>query len=146
MRKIFWTPVLFAAIGALSIGHASGRQQNTEIPIEIAKAVVDRLAAEDFCAVTEKFESTLKQALTTEKIQEGWASLIARTGSFKRQISTESQKSPEGYDIILVKCEFEKSAGLVRVIFDHQNKVVGLWVTPAPNSTTVHPIQINSPR
>jgi hypothetical protein len=135
MRKTFLIPAFMAVIGALA-GYGSARTQNSTGRFETAKRVVDLLAAEDFCGVSEKFESSLKQTLTTEKMQEGWAAMIAQAGPFKKQISTESAKSPDGYDMVLVQCEFEKSAGLVRVIFNPQNKIVGLWLAPASNTTT----------
>jgi hypothetical protein len=98
--------------------------------IDAAKVVVAKLAAEDFCVITESFESKLKQSLTADKIQDVWANLVARVGEFKRQTSASAEKTPEGYHAIYVRCEFEKSVATVQVTFDAGKKIIGLWMAP----------------
>jgi hypothetical protein len=132
MLRTFSAVAIVTIVAALPFPHAANCEPQSSVLIDSAADAVKQLVAEDFCAVTDKFDDKLKETLTPEKLQEGWATLIARAGDFKKQLSAEAGKMPEGFDVVLLKLEFEKSSIIVRVIFDGKHKIIGLWYQPAP--------------
>jgi len=129
MKYLLVMLILTVAPGAL-INAIDAACVQDSVLIGTAKAVVEKLAAEDFCGASENFDTRLKQTLTTERLQEGWAALIQEIGAFKKQLGTQVEKVQQGYCTVIVSCEFDKSAAAVRLVFDGDGKVVGLWTGP----------------
>lgn len=136
MVRGFVTLAVVTLLAALSAGHSPNSEQQSAALIESAAAVVRHLAAENFCAARENFDSNLQRTFTTEKLQEWWATVIAQAGAFKEQLQVTQQKTPEGYDVVLVSCELEKSPIVIRVVFDVTQKIVGLWAMPSAGGST----------
>jgi len=132
----FFTLAIVTLLAALSAGHSRNSEQQSGALIESAAAVVRHLAAEDFCAARENFDSNLQRTFTTEKLQDWWATVIGQAGAFKQQLQATQQKTPEGYDVVVVTCELEKSPIVIRVVFDVSQKVVGLWAMPGAHGST----------
>lgn len=135
MFRDFFTLTIVTLAAALTVGHSGNGEQQSSALIESATDVVKQLAAEDFCAAQKNFDSNLKRILTTEKLQQDWATLIAQFGAFKQQLPATQQKTPEGYDVVLVTCEFEKSPVVIRVVFDGSQKIIGLWPMPGADGS-----------
>src|ERR1051326_383277 len=144
MFRAFFTRTIVTLVAALTIGHFDGQQQSSAL-IELAVYMVQQLAAEDFCAAQKNFDSNLKRVLTTEKLQADWANLIAQFGAFKKQSQATPQKTPEGYDAVLITCEFEKSTVFIRVVFDATQKIVGMWPMPAATASQPSPVNADLP-
>jgi hypothetical protein len=41
-----------------------------------------------------------------------------------------SQKKEQGYDVVLVTCAFEKAELDVKVVYNNEQQVSGLWFVP----------------
>lgn len=118
---LFFTAALHSAFGAgvLSggIGFAGSR-------------FVDGLVKEDFAGATNRFDATMKAALSDQKLEEIWKKILDQTGPFQVQVRTRVLKQ-SSYDIALVTCKFERMMVDVKVVFNARQQVAGLFFLPS---------------
>ncbi len=94
-----------------------------------AKDFVDQLAAKKFTAATETFDSAMTKAMTSTQLQETWAAVVSSVGEYESQAAVRHQAAGQ-YDIVFVNCKFAKTSLAVRVVFDKQQKIAGLFFAP----------------
>jgi hypothetical protein len=92
---------------------------------------VELLATGQFPAATESFDETMKNALPPEKLQELWESTVSQIGLFKKQLGSRTEKEAD-FDIVLVTCQFENGTLDVKVVYNTEKQVAGLFFTPTP--------------
>jgi dienelactone hydrolase len=95
-----------------------------------AKAFVDLLAKGDYATAVAGFDETMARVMSADKTRETWEALVAQTGPLKQQVEVQ-QTQQGGYDIVFVTCQFEKASLDVKVVYDHQGRIAGLWFVPA---------------
>jgi hypothetical protein len=95
----------------------------------LATGFVESLVKEDFANAVKNFDSTMKGVMPEEKLQEVWQGLLAQSGSFKKQTGVR-QTQEQGFNIVFVTCEFEKSTINIKVVFNNANEISGLWFVP----------------
>jgi hypothetical protein len=93
--------------------------------------LVELLANQQFSAVTEDFNETMKNALPPEKLEEVWKATIDQMGPFKKQIGLRTEKEAD-YDIVFITCEFEKGTLDVKIAYNGEKQVAGLFIVPTP--------------
>jgi dienelactone hydrolase len=98
--------------------------------IALAKHSVELLKNEDFSSFFNSFDNTMKSALPLEKLQSTWKSLIGQVGAFKKQVDIRTEKVQE-YDVAIVTCEFEKATLDIRIAFNKEKQVSGLFFLPS---------------
>lgn len=124
----------FVALAVLSNPLTAPAQQeespaHAEI-VNLATGFVSSCARGDFVEATKRFDSTMKGAMPTDKLEETWNSLLSQAGPFLRRNAFRMQQA-EGYDIVFVTCEFEKMSLDVKVVFNDKQQIAGLWFVPA---------------
>ncbi len=92
---------------------------------------VELLTTEQFPAATESFDETMKNALPADKLQELWESTVSQMGPFSKQLTTRTEKQDE-FDIVLVTCEFQNGTLDLKVVYNAEKQVAGLFFTPTP--------------
>jgi hypothetical protein len=100
-----------------------------------ANELVELLANQQFSEATEDFNETLKNELTPEKLEEAWKAATDQMGPFKKQIGsrTETEESDDVvFDVVFVTCEFEKGALDVKITYNSEKQIVGLFLVPTP--------------
>ncbi|UBF25272.1 DUF3887 domain-containing protein [Kovacikia minuta CCNUW1] len=113
---------------------ADARQQKATNDLKAsASKIVDLLAKGKFAEVTKKFDSRMKQGLSTEKLKQTWQAVVAEVGPYKRQVSSRIEKVQQ-YDVVSVTCEFAKAKLDIQVTFDRSQKIAGLHLIP-PNQS-----------
>lgn len=95
-----------------------------------AKGFVELFAKEDYSNAVKNFDNTMKGVMTPEKLKEAWQGLLVQAGSFKRQVGVRQTKE-QGFDIVYVTCEFEKSRLDIKVVFNSAKEISGLWFVPS---------------
>lgn len=95
----------------------------------LATGFVESLVKEDFANAVKNFDSTMKGVMSEAKLQEVWKELLAQSGSFKKQTGVR-QTQEQGFNIVFVTCEFEKSTINIKVVFNNANEISGLWFVP----------------
>lgn len=95
----------------------------------LATGFVELLVKEDFANAVKNFDNTMKGVMPEAKLQEAWQGLLAQSGPFKKQTGVR-QTQEQGFDIVFVTCEFEKSTINIKVVFNNANDISGLWFVP----------------
>jgi hypothetical protein len=98
--------------------------------IQIAQEVVKNLVDQKYDQVKKNFAPPLLLSLTTEYMANYWSSVVMKEGNFKRELPPVPTKQG-GFDAIMIKCEMERNFILVTVVFDSNNNVTTLLVTPS---------------
>ena len=97
---------------------------------DAGKQFVDLLAKQDYAAAVELYDATMKAALPEAKLREAWEAVQTQAGPFQKQVSARTQKV-QGYDVVLVTCQFEKAKLDTKVVFDSKRRVAGLFFVPS---------------
>jgi pimeloyl-ACP methyl ester carboxylesterase len=95
-----------------------------------AQEFIALLQQEKFDDAVKRFDATMTKALPVESLRVVWQSTVQQNGALKRM--SQSKKVHVGdYDMVNTPCEFEKATLVVRVVFDKESKVAGLFFLPA---------------
>lgn len=130
--------LLAAALAAgLSSCAGSADSGSTAEPTVVVDAALGALAtdflaalvAQDFAAATAMFDDTMAAALPTATLASTWEELRGRVGSFEKEIARR-QEATGGYDAVVVTAQFEHSALNIRVVFDAEQRIAGLFFQP----------------
>jgi len=119
---IFW-PAAFV------FSNQSEKPQAEDV-IALAKHSLELLKKEDFSGFFNSFDNTMKNALPLEKLQGTWKSVIGQVGAFKKQVDIRTEKVQE-YDVAVITCEFEKAMLDIRIAFNKEKQVSGLFFLPS---------------
>ena len=95
-----------------------------------ATEFVKLLAKEEFTKAVKNFDTVMTKAMPEKKLMEVWQAVIQQAGRFKKQKGTRTETLPK-YDIVYVICEFEKGNLDVKVVFNREKQITGLWFAPA---------------
>jgi len=95
----------------------------------LATGFVEFLVKEDFANAVKNFDNTMKGVMPEAKLQEAWQGLLAQSGSFRKQAGVR-QTQEQGFNIVFVTCEFERSTLNIKVVFNNANEISGLWFVP----------------
>lgn len=123
MRTTFKVLLILALIILLTNVHTILAEQNDDIET-MAKDFINILVKQDFASAVETFDPTMKDAMPSSKLKQVWDGLIRQTGQFKKQ------KDVKQYDLVEITCDFEKQKINVRIFFDKDKKIAGLFFAP----------------
>ena len=106
-----------------------GQQAGTLDVTGPGRQFVEMLASGNYAGVFAAFDGTMKSAMPEDKIAEAWQSLQLQVGPFQK-IAEVSQKKEQGFDVAYVTCDFEKGKVNVKVVYNANKEVSGLWFVP----------------
>jgi hypothetical protein len=132
MRKYLWLVVLPLVVSGV-LTSCAPQQKEASQSADIAKwgaKFVELLSKGDSATAVQRFDATMKQAMSAQKLTQAWTGLTAQLGAFKKQAGTRTA-TEQGLDVAYVRCEFEKGSIEVKVVFDSAKQVSGLWFLPA---------------
>lgn len=89
---------------------------------------VTLLADGEFEEATTWLDPTMSAAMSSAKLERSWRSL-SRMGAYRGQAGTRTA-TERGFEVVYVTCSFEDGLVDVKVVFDQQGKVGGLWFVP----------------
>ncbi len=132
------TSFLFLLLISLSgflvaCGSTEEESRSEELTAKATK-LVEFLVEGNFSTAMEDFDSVMKGVLPSEKLEDAWISLVSQVGAFQKQTGTHMEET-EGYLIVYVTCEFENSMIDIKVVFNTENQVAGLFFVPSTGST-----------
>lgn len=131
-----WKLVLTFALTVAVTGPLRGQFAAQDLPAS-ARSFVDLLAKGDFAGAIQRFDSTMKNAAPEAKMREIWRSAQGQFGAFKQPLHTRAEKQA-GYDLIFVTCEFERKTMDLKVVFDAQARIAGLFFVSPRDETTAN--------
>lgn len=119
---------------ALLLTSLSYADDKTDPELEkAARALVVDLSKEDFKAAAANFDATMQKALPPDKLATTWKGLIAQVGAFQK-LTGARQEKVDKYQVVSVSCQFDNAAIDVRITFDADKKVTGLFFAPSKPS------------
>jgi len=92
----------------------------------VAEQCVDLLAKGDFQTAVKHFDARMAQAAPPDTIAAAWKSLTDGCGAFQKRTSTRMAKE-QGYDCAYVTCQFASKAMDVKIVFNPQQQISGMW-------------------
>lgn len=95
-----------------------------------ATALVDHLVKGEYGPVTAEFDSAMSAQMTEAGLAQTMGTLQQQVGSFQRRSGVQRTQE-QGYEVVLVTCEFERANLNVRVVYDQDGLVTGLFIVPA---------------
>ncbi|MFH1824785.1 MAG: DUF3887 domain-containing protein [Candidatus Firestonebacteria bacterium] len=99
-----------------------------------ANMLVDSLSGGNYSDSVKYFDKTMKAALSADKLEGVWKSIILQAGSFKEKAAIRKEKSG-AYTIVYVTCKFEHALLDAKVVFDKDNNIAGLFFVPTKEAT-----------
>ncbi len=119
-----------------SVSTPSSNEPTTAVPAnstvtEAATALVQLLAMGDFAAAEGRFDPTMKQALPEEKLREVWTQVEGQAGAFQEITGVRAEKQA-GYEVALVTARFGSTLLDLKVVYDADGLVAGLFFAPSP--------------
>ena len=106
---------------------SSINQENLE---STARAVLTSFTAANYAEATKDFDATMLAALPAPKLAEFAQQFNAQVGAFK-SVGTPIPTTEQGYRVITLPAQYERANVNVRVVFDPNGKVAGLFFRPA---------------
>lgn len=92
-----------------------------------ARAIVDELSSGEYADIEHKFNSNMKSGLPVDKLTTAWNQALDQLGKFSAILVAQKVGLMDTVD---VKCSFSNRKAVVRVSFDADNNVAGLWILP----------------
>jgi uncharacterized membrane protein len=127
MAPVSYLLVLLLAAVILLAGRPA--QPSNGILTTKAQELVSNMAKGDFAGAEKDFDATMKSVLPAEKLGQTWSQVTAQIGAFKSR--TGSRESYEaGFQMVYVTCQFERASWDIKVVFERDGKVGGLWIAP----------------
>ena len=114
---------------ATSSGETAAAAEDARLE-KVARELLANFVAGKFDDAAKDFDATMLAALPPSKLAQVSAHLKAQLGAFKSVQSVE-HTTDEGYRVIHLISSYEKSLIKVRVVFDSDGKVAGLFFVPA---------------
>jgi len=132
MKPILVTAVATLVLAAAPILLAQGpAQAAAEDALTVkARGLLAAMDKGDFQLAARDFDETMLKVSGPDKLEPMWAKqLPAQLGAFKKQAGARREQL-QGYEIVLITCEFEKATLDARVVFDKAGKIAGLGFVP----------------
>lgn len=103
---------------------------STQSPEDVARAVATELGQGRFAEATRRFDPELAKALTAERLEREWRSMVGELGAFKQVGEVRAEPSPKGKAFV-AECVHEQGGLRIRIVLDEQNHLIGLRPAPA---------------
>jgi pimeloyl-ACP methyl ester carboxylesterase len=122
------------ALVLLGIGMAFSQEAALS---DVAKEALADLTGADYGQLFARFDEKMQAALPEAKLPEIWKAVTTQAGAFKSQGAIRQDKSGQ-YDVVTVTCQFERATLDVRLVFNAQRQLSGLFFAPG-SSNQVRP-------
>ncbi|HLJ49062.1 MAG TPA: alpha/beta fold hydrolase [Bryobacteraceae bacterium] len=132
----------FAIVLASCLACAQGQVAR---PVDRARDFLQLLAKGDVGKAEELFDSQMHTLMPPEKLESLWASLEMQSGGFQREIGVRTALA-HGH-LVYVTCEFEHTNVDVKLSFDRENNIDGMYFLPyekPPAGITESEVSVNT--
>lgn len=107
---------------------ANNSETDTQL-VEKTEKIRNWLVKEEYNNVPTDFNNQMTEALKPEQIQQVWEGLIKQMGSYDSYGETSSGEI-QGYRVVYSILKFEKAPIKLKVVYDGEDKVAGLFFVP----------------
>lgn len=128
------TVLLILAVLLFAAASCGGNQAPLE-PLEgeitdLAGEFIVLLVEGDYKSAAGFFNATMLKAMPARKLGQTWQGLLKQAGPYVGEVDKKTDVV-QGFDVVFVTTEFANSNMIIRVVFDSDKRVTGLWFTPA---------------
>jgi dienelactone hydrolase len=95
-----------------------------------AKALVRALEKEDYRTAARDFDAAMQKALPGDRLETLWADLQKKSGAFREVRGVRNAKVRD-FDVVFVTCRFDKTDLDVKIVFNADKQVTGLFFVPS---------------
>lgn len=121
---------LLVALFCMPIALAQQSQAPPPDYAALARTVVTEMSARQFDKVFARFDKTMADAVSADKLAQIWDQVAAQFGAFQKLNSVQlTEKS--GYHVAIVNCSFGNTALNIILPFDDASRIAGLHIIPA---------------
>lgn len=113
-------------LGACSSGNDFKSTPISQQNIDNAYKFVDLLEVDDFETAVTLFDEKMKNLLPADKLEETWVSLNKQVGAFEKKLELQTEVQSE-HEIAHVISQFEKAKVDIKIVFDKNGLISGLW-------------------
>ena len=123
---------VFCLLWGVAVGCSSGQSETTSAEdfLTVGKQFVELMRQGDFESAVTGFDATMARVMPAEKLEGAWKSVVSKAGPFREQVGARVEKSGQ-YEIAVVTCRFEKGPLDIKVVFDSEKRITGLWFAPS---------------
>ena len=101
-----------------------------KLQAQVAKIEAGGPGLGDMTKATSNFDAQMTSAMPASQLEQVWSQVTTQFGPFKSQLGARTDKV-QGYNVVLVNCEFERAKLDIQVTVDDAGKVSGLFVRPS---------------
>lgn len=109
-----------------------------------AAAFVDELSSGATAKAYARLDAAMARLVTEASLRAIWQQEATGNGGLVRTAGTRVERM-DGFDIVLVRCEFARATVDVKVVFDAAGKVTGLWYVPSADASAYTAIGAPAP-
>ncbi len=131
MKRMFLLFISLGLIASVSISLLAQDPAHVEDALMVkARAFLAALEKGEFELAARDFDETMLKVSGPDKLEALWRKqLPPELGAFKKQGASRREQL-QGYEVVLVTCEFEKATIDARIVFDKASKIAGLGFVP----------------
>ena len=101
----------------------------TKKNIETAKLLLKSFETAKYDKIIKDFDKTMKGALSEEKMKDIWSDLNTKCGVFQKYTEITTDKY-DVYDIVYLLCIFKNTNLKMKVVFNTDHQIAGLFFVP----------------
>lgn len=88
------------------------------------------LAAGQTARITAELDDKARALLDDAKLSAAWRQATGSLGAL-RACAEPKRDQEQGFDVVIVTCRFERGAVDVKLVYDAERRVTGVWLSPA---------------
>lgn len=96
---------------------------------DLAEEFIEYMRNEDYSSAVYFFNADMKKAMSEGKLKHSWEALLTQQGAYEGEIDKHIEESDD-YRAVNVITDFVAGPINIRVVFDGDNRVAGLWFQP----------------
>lgn len=127
LSKVCITPLVLTAMANPSAASEKAVAATSNDFVKAGSDFVTLMQDQKFAEAVAQFDPAMTKALPEPKLREVWQDLKKDGGPFQKQLGASVQNS-WGSKLVLVTCQFERKAFGIRVVYNSQKRVSGLWI------------------
>ena len=137
MRKLFFLilPLLITS------GMIAAQQEDAE---RKAKRFLELVVQKNYEEAAGMFNTVLSNQFPAERLATVWNSVQMQMGSFQKVLDLSAEETG-GFLVIIQTCKFENTALDLRLVFDNQGLIGGIFFAPVKPAETYNPPEYNDP-
>ncbi|QDT26034.1 Alpha/beta hydrolase family protein [Gimesia panareensis] len=104
-------------------------EEQADERLQRARELIGHLEHGEAEEAVRNFDAVMARALPARQLQTVWSGMIGQYGPFQKIKSTRLE-TRKPYEIVLVRCQFQKTDLTARVVFSRNNQISGLFFKP----------------